>query len=107
MSRPKAIGFAGGGSFYGALKARGRLHLSDPRRARRAQRQIYLKSAVMLGWAGGQWALLMFAANGWWQAGILTLSLGLALAGIGFNLPHDANHGAYSARRWLNWVMRW
>ncbi len=107
MSRPNAIGFAGGGSFYRELKARGRLHLSDPRRARRAQRQIYLKSAVMLGWAGGSWALLMFAANGWWQAGILTLSLGLALAGIGFNVTHDANHGAYSARRWLNWVMRW
>ena len=32
----------------------------------------------------------------WWQAGLLAVSLGLALAGLGFNITHDANHGSYS-----------
>ena len=49
----------------------------------------------------------MFAATTWWQAGLLSISLGLALAGIGFNVTHDANHGSFSRRRWLNRTMRW
>jgi linoleoyl-CoA desaturase len=107
MSTSKAIGFAGGGPFYTELKARAREHVSDPGHARTAHRRLYLKSAVMVAWAAASWTLLMFVASGWWQAALLTLSLGLALAGIGFNVTHDANHGSYSNRRWLNRTMRW
>jgi len=107
MSPSSAIGFTGGGSFYRELKALAREHTSDPRRMRRAQRQIHIKSAVVVSWGAGSWALLMFVASGWWQAGLLAISLGLALAGIAFNLTHDANHGAYSHRGWMNRTVRW
>jgi linoleoyl-CoA desaturase len=102
-----AIGFNGGGEFYAELRRRVREHVGDRDVARRAQRQMYLKCGAVVAWAGGSWALLMFVASGWWQSGLLTLSLGLAIAGIGFNVTHDANHGAFSTRRWLNRTMRW
>ena len=33
------------------------------------------------------------------------MSLGLAMAGVGFNVQHDANHGAYSRHAWVNRIM--
>ena len=47
----------------------------------------------------------MFVASTWWQAGLLAVSLGLAMAGMGFAVTHDANHGAYSAHKRLNRMM--
>src|SRR6185503_15617585 len=105
--RSDGIGFKGGGPFYEEVKGRARGHLADRRRARRAQGQMYAKSVLMLAWSAASWWLLMFAADTWWQAALLVLSLGLALAGIGFNMTHDANHGAFAPRRWINRSMRW
>ena len=99
------IDFKGGGAFYDELKARVGLYLEDRRRVRRAQVRMYLKSATMLVWVVASWALLMFAAATWWQAGLLSISLGLALAGLAFNITHDANHGSYSPSRRLNRAM--
>ncbi|MBP6854996.1 MAG: acyl-CoA desaturase [Candidatus Pacebacteria bacterium] len=31
--------------------------------------------------------------------------LGLVFAGVGFNIMHDASHGAYSKKRWVNEIM--
>jgi linoleoyl-CoA desaturase len=32
----------------------------------------------------------------------MTVLMGLGVAGIGLSVMHDANHGAYSSKRWLN-----
>jgi linoleoyl-CoA desaturase len=66
---------------------------------------MYLKSAVLLTWFAGSYALLVFVATTWWQAGLLALSLALAMAGIGFGIQHDANHNAYSGRQAINRLM--
>ncbi len=99
------IDFKGGGPFYDELKAQVGLYLADRRRVRRAQVRMYLKSATVVLWVAASWALLVFAASTWWQAGLLAISLGLALAGLGFNITHDANHGSYSPSRRLNRAM--
>jgi linoleoyl-CoA desaturase len=66
---------------------------------------MYLKSAVLLLWFGGSYALLVFAAASWWQGALLAVSLALAMAGVAFGIQHDANHGAYSEHRAVNWLM--
>jgi linoleoyl-CoA desaturase len=101
------IGFNGGGAFSQELRALARRYASDRVRARQAQRRIYVKSAVIISWAVASWTLLVFVASGWWLGAALALSLGLALAGVGFNVTHDANHGSYSTRRWVNRSLRW
>ena len=104
----RRIDFDGGGAFYADLKLSVTRLLAEPGRARRAQIRMYAKSGVVVAWAVASWLLLVFGVpQNWWQAGLLAVSLGLALAGIGFNIPHDANHGAYSPHRRLNRVMRW
>lgn len=61
-----------------------------------------LKAGLIIGWAVCSWALLVFWAGSWWTAAPLAISLGLALAGIGFAVMHDGGHGASSGRRALN-----
>ena len=101
------IGFQGGGPLYAELKARVRALLEEPGRARRGQLRMYLKSAFMLAWLAASWVGLVFVAETWWQGALLVLSLGLALAGVAFNVTHDANHGSYSPHRRLNRAMSW
>ena len=48
--------------------------------------------------AGVSYFLLVFCASEWWQAVPLAVSVGLALAGIGFSVQHDGGHNAYSER---------
>jgi linoleoyl-CoA desaturase len=47
----------------------------------------------------------VFVASSWWVAGLLALSLALAMAGVGFAIQHDANHGAYSNKAVVNRLM--
>lgn len=101
------IDFTGGGSFYKELRAAVKEHVSDPRAKRRAQRQLHTKTAIVVAWAAASWALMVFVASSWWLGGIFAVSLGLAMAGIAFNLTHDANHGAYPGKRWIGNSMRW
>ena len=66
---------------------------------------MYAKTAVLGAWLAGSYLLLVLAADRAWEAALLTLSLGLAAAGIGMNVQHDGSHGSYSPHRRLNRVM--
>lgn len=40
-----------------------------------------------------------------WALIMMTVSMSFGLAGIGLSVMHDANHGAYSSKRWLNTII--
>src|SRR5271167_3474004 len=69
----RKIDFQGGGTFYAELKDGVRQYLADRPRVRRAQRRMYVKSAVILAWAVGSWALLVFWADSLWVGGLLAI----------------------------------
>ncbi|MES1157651.1 MAG: acyl-CoA desaturase [Haliangium ochraceum] len=99
------IKFACDTGFHGALKA----HLQEYLRLTNVPPQggwrMYLKTAVILLWLATSYGLLVFAATVWWEGALLSLSLALAMAGTGFAIQHDANHGAYSKRAAVNRLM--
>jgi linoleoyl-CoA desaturase len=66
---------------------------------------MYVKAVLILGWFAASYVLLVFVATRWTTALPLSLSLGCAGAGIGFNLMHDGSHGAYSRHAWINRAM--
>jgi linoleoyl-CoA desaturase len=72
--------------------------------SRRDMRCMYVKTAVIALWLAGTYVGLLFAPN-WWVGAALAVSLGLAMAGVGFNVQHDGGHGAYSVNPWVNRVM--
>jgi linoleoyl-CoA desaturase len=61
-----------------------------------------LKTVTIFAWAAVSYALLVFWAESWWTALPLTVSLALALAGVGFSVQHDGSHGAFSKRPLIN-----
>lgn len=67
--------------------------------------QMYLKTAILLGLFAASYVGLVFFASSWWMAVPLAVLLGLATAGIGFNIQHDAGHHAYSNYPWINKLM--
>ncbi|MCE9533544.1 MAG: acyl-CoA desaturase [Planctomycetes bacterium] len=64
--------------------------------------QMYLKTAIILTWYAGSYIALVFYAQGALQAIPLAMSLGVAMAAIGFCIQHDGGHDAYSKKRWVN-----
>ena len=67
--------------------------------------QMYLKTAIIIASLAVSYLLLVFAVQTWWQSVPLAVMLGLAAAGIGFNIQHDGGHHAYSDHRWINQLM--
>jgi linoleoyl-CoA desaturase len=63
---------------------------------------MYIKCALIFAWFAGSYALLVFLASTWWLALASSVSLGLAMAAVGFNIQHDAGHQAYSRLKWIN-----
>ena len=73
---------------------------------RRAYLLLWFKAALVLTWATVSYlVLLFFVSTRPWAASRRRVSLGLAAAGIGFTIMHDANHMAFAPRRWINRVM--
>jgi len=94
------------GAFFNELRRRVDAHfVASGRPANQTPWQMFLKTAVILGWLVGSWVLLTFAVERWWQAALCCVSLGLAAAGVGFSIQHDGGHKGYSRHTWVNAVM--
>ncbi len=63
---------------------------------------MYLKTAVLVTWAVGAYVLLLTAADAWWVAVPLAVSLAAAVSAIAMSVQHDGGHHAYSRFEWVN-----
>ncbi len=99
------LSFAADDGFHGELKRRVLAYFARTGLDQRDSTRMLVKTAVLLLWFAASYALLVFAATTWWQGMLLSGSLALAMAGVGFGIQHDANHGAYSDRPGVNRVM--
>ncbi len=94
--------FGARSEFLGVLHQRVDDHFSTTGRPRRDCLQMYVKTVIIFSWFLTSYAMLVFVAATWWQALPLAISLGLAMAAIGFNIQHDGGHQAYSNYSWIN-----
>jgi linoleoyl-CoA desaturase len=67
--------------------------------------RLYLKSLILLPLALGIYIWLLFFTPSAIVAISLCAVFGLTMATIGFNIMHDACHGSYSTKKWLNEMM--
>jgi len=65
--------------------------------------RVKIKAVFMFLLYTVPYSLLMFSVvtNGWAMFG-MTLLMGMGMAGIGLSVMHDANHGSFSRKKWLN-----
>ena len=86
------------------LRRRVDAHFKEHGHSERDASAMFVKSAVVLGFTAAIYVLLVFFARTWWQAVPLSILMGLAAAGIGFNIQHDGGHKAVSKHPWLNFA---
>lgn len=84
-------------SVAGWFEARG---LSD-----KANAAMVIKTVTILGTLLGSYLLVLTnTVTGLGAVGLVVL-MGVAMAGVGFSISHDALHGAYSDKPWVNTVL--
>jgi linoleoyl-CoA desaturase len=89
-------------SFFNHLKSEVDNYFKQRRLKKTGNWKLHLKTATLIPIALAIYILLLVAGMpaGW---GILLSGvLGFVLSSIGFNVMHDACHGSYSERKWLN-----
>jgi len=95
-----------GGNFFKELKEQVDAYFERTGKSTKGGWALYLQTTAMFLWLAGSYTLLMAVDLNPWLAVLLAISLGLAIAGVGFNVMHDANHGSYSKHRLVNSAMR-
>ncbi len=104
-SAHRLVKFGRESAFAKQLQERADRYFTDSGLPERDLPAMVRKTVVIWLWFLTSWAALVLLPTPWWLKLPLAVSLGLAIAGIGMAVMHDANHGAYSRNPTVNrWV---
>ncbi|MEZ2415384.1 fatty acid desaturase [Muriicola sp. E247] len=67
--------------------------------------RLHLKTAVMFSLFLAPYFLILTLNLPNWANLLLTITMGVGMAGVGMNVMHDGNHGSYSTKKWVNKLM--
>jgi len=87
------------------LRKRVNAYFKENNLDKRDQKAMYLKTAIIFAWLAISYGVMVFAPVPAWVRAIAALSLGLASAGVGFSVMHDAGHRAYSKNKKVNTLL--
>jgi linoleoyl-CoA desaturase len=89
--------------FFSTLNRRVNDYFKNNNISRHANAEMKVKTVFMYSLYFVPYILLLTGTvvNGWAMWG-LTAIMGFGIAGIGLSVMHDANHGAYSNKSWVN-----
>jgi linoleoyl-CoA desaturase len=104
-AKRKNIRFHGSEGFQNELKKRVNAYFTASSKSPRDSFRMYIKTVIILLWFFSSYAVLVFTPLPVWAGILVSISLALAAAGVGFNIQHDGNHGAYSGNRKINYLM--
>src|SRR5688500_7840672 len=104
MKIPGTIKFASSkADFFTTLNQRVNEHFKSRNISRHANTEMIIKTVVMCGTFLSLYSLLITETiTNPWLMFATCLVMGVAVAGIGLSVMHDANHGAYSHKSWVN-----
>jgi linoleoyl-CoA desaturase len=107
MTETKSLTFARTRSEFAAtLHRRVNEYFKQNNLKRHGNREMVLKTIFMFTLYFGPYALILsgIVASSWLLLSLVVV-MGFGLAGIGLSVMHDANHGAYSDKSWVNSLM--
>ena len=67
--------------------------------------KLYLKTIVMFSIFLTPYFLILTVEMSQWLQLLLTIVIGVGMAGVGMNVMHDGNHGSFSSKKWVNTLM--
>jgi linoleoyl-CoA desaturase len=91
--------------FFRTLTKRVNDYFKDNNIKKTGNWKLHLKTAVMFSLYLAPYFVILTLDLPWYVQLLLTVVMGVGMAGIGMNVMHDANHGSYSSKSWLNKLM--
>jgi linoleoyl-CoA desaturase len=88
--------------FYAVLRKRVDGYFKENNISKHATPAMVIKTIVLLALYLGPFAYMMLVPTSIGISLVLWSIMGLALAGVGMSIMHDANHGAYSSNKHVN-----
>ena len=89
-------------AFYNELKKNVENYFSQNQIRKTGNWRLYLKAATLVPAAVILFIIILFVPMSALLLILLSTLMGFVLASIGFNIMHDACHGSYSSKKWLN-----
>ncbi len=91
--------------FFKTLNKRVNQYFKDNNIKRTGNWKLYVKTAVMFALFLTPYFLILTINMSQWIQLLLTIVIGIGMAGVGMNVMHDGNHGSYSSKKWINNLM--
>ena len=88
--------------FYTALKKEVEQYFQQKKIKKSGNWKLYIKTSILIPAAAIIYLSLLIFPLPAISGIILCMTLGFILASIGFNTMHDACHGSFSSRKWVN-----
>jgi len=88
--------------FFSVLRERIDAHFKETGKSKYGGTAMYVKSFVMISMYIVPFIFLCVFQPVLWVSLLLWFTMGIGIAGIGMSVMHDACHGAYSDKKWIN-----
>ena len=91
--------------FYKVVTERVDRYFTENGISKNADARMWVKTACMFSFYFVPYILMLTGLLPLWGIWLCFGVMGIGLAGIGMSVMHDANHGAYSDKRWVNQLL--
>ncbi|MFD0862698.1 fatty acid desaturase family protein [Sungkyunkwania multivorans] len=91
--------------FFKTLNKRVNEYFNENKIKRTGNWKLHLKTIVMFSIFLTPYFLILTLDMNHWVQLLLTVVIGVGMAGVGMNVMHDGNHGSYSSKKWVNTLM--
>lgn len=91
--------------FFRTLNKRVNDYFKDNNIKKTGNWKLHLKTIIMFSLFLTPYFLILTLNLPFWAHLLMTIIIGIGMAGVGMNVMHDGNHGSYSTKPWLNKIM--
>ncbi|RZJ33650.1 MAG: acyl-CoA desaturase [Flavobacterium sp.] len=91
--------------FFRTLNSRVNTYFKENNLKKTGNWQIHVKTIVLFTLFLTPYFLILTLDLSLWLHLLLSVVIGIGMAGIGMNVMHDGNHGSYSSKSWVNKFM--
>ena len=91
--------------FFRTLNSRVNAYFKENNLKKTGNWKMHLKTVILFALFLTPYFLILTLNLPLWADLILSLVMGIGMAGVGMNVMHDGNHGSYSSKPWVNKIM--
>ena len=91
--------------FFKTLNKRVNAYFKENELKRTGNWKLYTKAVIMFGLFLVPLIVILTVSMPQWAMLLLTLVIGIGMAGVGMNVMHDSNHESFSNKKWVNKMM--